>query len=356
MKTNDRESTGDPPRPVHRESRLEVKRAIALGLGKLGDAEALDLLTAALRDPRSDQPLRDAALEAVEMIGSKKAAIALAVLLGQKSLSADRKPRVIAALGRLKDPSAVKPLLEVAQDAVGRRSRRPRSMPWSRSSRTKSDRRVTTVVRAVRPLVAGDVAIDVRNRAIAAAGALGDREAVPALIAASETPESRFEASLALAALPDIRAFRSTFAGLTDKNTDLRKASAAAIGNIRDQAAAVLDQLAARHELPPEAVPELRSIYAGLVPVTHGMCWARSHSIRRRPCRLSKPVDLKASWNGFEGRRVSWRRPKPVDARGQIDLGRIYSNDDDRAAYGYGGRREPVRRGKRRWSSAPTTR
>ena len=61
---------------------------------------------------------------------------------------------------------------------------------------------------------------------------------------------------------------RFTFADLTDKSTDLRKASAAAIGNIRDQAAAVLDQLAARRELPPEAIPELRSIYTGLVPVT----------------------------------------------------------------------------------------
>ena len=51
-------------------------------------------------------------IEAVEMIGSKKAAVALAGLLGQKSLSIERKPRVIAALARLKDPSAIKPLLE----------------------------------------------------------------------------------------------------------------------------------------------------------------------------------------------------------------------------------------------------
>ena len=76
--------------------------------------------------------------------------------------------------------------------------------------------------------------------------ALGDREAVPALISASETPESRFEAGLALAALPDVRALQVYLRGLTDKNTDLRKASATAIGSIRDQAATVLDQLAAQ--------------------------------------------------------------------------------------------------------------
>ena len=60
-------------------------------------------------------------------------------------------------------------------------------------------------MRAIAPC-RSDAAVEVRNRAIAAAGSLGDREAVPSLITASETPASRFEASLALAALPDIRA------------------------------------------------------------------------------------------------------------------------------------------------------
>ncbi len=120
----------------------------------------------------------------------------------------------------------------------------------------KHDAARDEVVRAFKPL-REDAAVEVRNRAIAAAGVLGDREAVPSLIAASETPASRFEASLALTALPDIRALQVYLRGLTDKSPDLRKASAAAIGSIRDQAAAVLDQLAARHELPPEVIPEL---------------------------------------------------------------------------------------------------
>ena len=188
------------------------------------------------------------------------------------------------------------------------------------------------MVRALRPFIAG-TAIEVRNRAIAAAGELRDRESVPALIAASETPESRFEASVALAGLSDIRALQVYLRGLADKNTDLRKASAAAIGNIRDQAAAVLDQLAARHELPPEVVPELRSIYTGLVAV---MSWHVLGPFSFDPppaLPVETPVDLKATWNGFEGRRVSWRAAEPVDGRGQIDLARIYSDDDDRAAY-----------------------
>ena len=53
------------------------------------------------------------------MIGSKKAVVALADLLGQKTLSVERQPRVIAALGRFKDPRR--------SAAAGRsRARRPR--------------------------------------------------------------------------------------------------------------------------------------------------------------------------------------------------------------------------------------
>ena len=131
-----------------------------------------------------------------------------------------------------------------------------------------------------------------------------DRESVPALIAASETPGSRFEAGLALAALPDVRALQVYLRGLTDKNTDLRRASATAIGSIRDSAAAVLDPLAARRELPPRVIPELRSIYTALEPVTK---WDVLGPFAFDPppdLPVEKPVDLKASWNGFEGRRV----------------------------------------------------
>jgi putative heme-binding domain-containing protein len=45
-----------------------------------------------------------------------------------------------------------------------------------------------------------------------------------------------------------------------------------------------------------------------------------------------KPIDLKASWTGFEGKRVTWQETQAVDSHGQIDLGRLYSNDEDRAA------------------------
>ena len=96
----------------------------------------------------------------------------------------------------------------------------------------------------------------------------------------------------------------------------------------------MLDQLAARRELPPEAIPELRSIFGGLVPVKAWHVLGPFSFDQPPGFAVEKSVDFKASWNGFEGRKVRWRAVKPVDDRGQIDLGRIYSGDDDRAAYG----------------------
>ena len=240
--------------------------------------------------------------------------------------------RVMAALARLKESSAIGPLVQTLKSPL----------PQVQSAaiealvaivQGKRSPAHDEVMRALRPLRAS-ASVEVRLRAIAAAGSLEDREAVPALIAASEQPESRFEAAVALAALPDVRALQVYLRGLTDKNTDLRKSSAAAIAKIRDQAAAVLDQLAARRELPPAAIPELRSIYTGLVPVD-GWHVLGPFAFDPPPgVAAEKPIDLAATWNGFEGKKVSWRAADAVDSRGQIDLGKIYSYDDDRAAYG----------------------
>ena len=263
------------------------------------------MLTAVLRDARSPEPVRDAALEAVEMIGSKKAVDGLIDLMGQKTLSAARRPRVIKALGRFKDAAAIKPLWK--------RSRAPaaavRAAAVDALVAIVKDKKVPAaddVATGVRALLT-DPAPEVRNRAIAAAGAIGDRQAVPALIELADKPDRGFEAGLALAELSDMRALQVYLHGLTSKNNELRKASAAAIAKMRDPAAVLLEQLAKRNELSPAVLPELRSIFAG-----HGAHFhlegARTvpHRGRTESCRR-KPVDLSASFEGVGGKRVTWK-------------------------------------------------
>ena len=258
----------------------------------------------------------------------------LTELLTRKgALTADRQPRVIAALGRFKDVAAVKPLLGSLKSPAPsvRAAAVDALVAIARAHREKARAEVTGAIRGLMT----DPDVEVRHRAIAAAAALEDREAIPGLLTAAETPESRFEAALALAAMPDLCALQIYLRGLAEKNTDLRRASATAIANLRDQAAPVLDQLAKRHELSPALLPELRTIYAGLKPITEWRV-AGPFPIASPPALdANQPIDPKASFEGAAGRHVTWRPVQVVDPKGQVDLGRTYSHDDDLAAYGY---------------------
>ena len=57
-----------------------------------------------------------------------------------------------------------------------------------------------------------------------------------------------------------------------------------------------------------------------------------------------KPVNLSASFEDVRGKRVTWKTAKAVDHDGQIDLGRIFTHDDDRSAFGYAEVPSPVER------------
>ncbi|HEX3446991.1 MAG TPA: PVC-type heme-binding CxxCH protein, partial [Isosphaeraceae bacterium] len=265
VNTNDRDS-----RPLLRsrftaEQEPDVKSAIARAVGKLGDTESLDLLISALRDNRMAEPVRDAALESIEMIGSTKAVTALVDVLDQKTMGVDKLPRVIAALGRFKDAKAKKPVMEALKSpAAAVREAAIDALAAIVKANKESMR--DDVIPSIRALL-NDPAAEVRNRAIAGTAAIGDRQAIPALIELLDKAESRFEAGLALAALPDVRALQVYLRGLTEKNADLRKASAGAIAAIRESAVVVLDQLSKRNELPQAALPELRSIFTALAPI-----------------------------------------------------------------------------------------
>ena len=329
----DRESLSLLRTQFSSEKDVELLRAIASAFGKLADTESLDLLITALRAPHSPEPVRDASLEAVETIGTDKAVKALSELLTKETLSADRQPRVIAALGRSKDLAALKPLLGSLKSPLpNTRAAAVDALIAIIKGRKEPAR--DEVVRSVRGLLA-DPDVTVRRRAIAAAADLEDREAIPALLTAADQPDSQFEAGFALAALPDLRALQVYLRGLGGKNTELRQASATAIGILRDKAAPVLDQLASRHELAPTLVPELRNIYASLRPINDWRVVGPFPIAASATIDPAKPIDPKASFEGAGGRHVTWQAAKPVDTKGQVDLGQTFSNNNEVAAYGY---------------------
>jgi putative membrane-bound dehydrogenase-like protein len=331
VETADRESLPQLRTQFSADRDPGVRRAIALALGKLADLQALDGLIAAFRDAKSPAQVRDAALEAVEMIGTHKTVEALAGLLSRKALNVETQLRAIAALGRLQDPGAVKPLL----GSLKSRSPAVRAAVVDSLTSIARVRKElwSEVSRAVRGLLA-DSTLEVRQRAIAAAGTLEDRDAIPALLTASATDDTQFEASLALAALADIRALQVYLRGLAATNINLRQASAGAITRLRDQAAPMLDQLASRHELPPSVLPELRTIYTPCKPITSWRLIGPFPIAAVTQLDPSRPVDPSASLQGADRRPVTWRTAHAAEHDGQVDLGQIYGNNDDLAAYG----------------------
>ncbi|AGA25493.1 PVC-type heme-binding CxxCH protein [Singulisphaera acidiphila] len=321
---------------VDRDPDTSIRVAVAKALGALEDKEALPGLIAAIRAPGTPEPVRDAALEAVETIGSDLAVNALLDLLETGESGPSRRARLLAALGRFKAQAAVASIVKALGD----------SSPEVRSAAAEALGKIGQldgVDGSLRALLA-DRAVEVRKAAIVALGTLADREAIPALLAAVNTDETRFEATVALAAMPDLLALQVYLAGLADKSPDLRKASADALTKLQADAAPVLDQLAARRELPPALVPELRKIYTSLQPVTAWQLAGPFEIDAAPPVPVEGPVDLTATLVGAQDEPVTWKKAKLVDKQGRVDLHKLYSSLDDRAVFAYAEVQSPSKR------------
>src|SRR5262249_39104479 len=108
-----------------------------------------------------------------------------------------------------------------------------------------------------------------------------------------------------------------------------------ALGRIRDEAAPVLEQLAARHELPPAAVPELRRVYRDLEPIGSWNLLGPLAIDAKLPVSPAGPIDLGAQYTGQKGDPIGWKAVKVIDRDGQIRLNTLYSDREGLAVLGY---------------------
>jgi putative membrane-bound dehydrogenase-like protein len=304
-----------------------VKSKIARTFGAMDDKSALPLLTAALRDAKAPEPVRDAALSSIETIGTDAAARALTELLARPDLTPERQPRVIAALGQFQAKVAV-PIIAKKLSSPSAAVRAAAATALGQIGVAKG------VLPKLRPLV-DDRDSTVRKAALGALGALKDRESIPTLLRAAEAEDTRFEATLALAAMPELKALQVYLRGLADKSPELRKAAADALAALRDQAAPVLDQLAARRELAPSLVPELQKVFSGLQPI---MQWRLlgPFPIDKPPAFApDRPLDVNAAVTGPNGTPLTWKLAQASSDKGEINLGRIFSDHSNQVAFGY---------------------
>lgn len=304
-----------------------VRQAIAGAFGAMDDKEAMPLLVAALRDPRTPPGVRGSALSGVETIGGKEAVRTLIDILKaqDEAINLEGQARMIAALGRFKAADAI--------PAIADRLGSP--FPTVRAAAAEALGRIG-VLKDVAPRLRASLADpspEVRKAALGAVAALADREAIPTMIKAADDEATRFEATLALAALPDVRSLQVYLRGLADKSPDVRKASSAAIAAVRKQAEPVLEQLAARRELPPSALPELRKIYNSVEPVLDWHVMGPFPIDDRPPVQQGKPVDFSLTAPGPDGTRLAWKPTRADPATGMVDLARVVGDLGDRSAF-----------------------
>jgi putative membrane-bound dehydrogenase-like protein len=308
------------------ETDASVQREIATTLGAFEDKAAIPLLIAALRDSKSPDTVREASLSAIEKIGSDAATKSLIELLAQPDLSTDRQARVIGALGRTKTKSAL-PIISKLLTSKDAKVRTSAVEAIGAIGDAKASEQV-------RPLLK-DPVIEVRKASIVALGRLKDRVSIPTLITLANEESTRFEATMALTAIPDLKALQVYLSALADKSPDLRKAANVAMLEIREQAVPVLEQLAKRKELAPAALPELRKIFAALEPIAKWHVIGPFKLSERPPVRANSAIDIKTPVVIGDGKKFDWKEVKAISLGGEIDLNRLYNGTDNSAAFAY---------------------
>ena len=189
------------------------------------------------------------------------------------------------------------------------------------------------VVTVLLPLLADKDAM-VKTAAIQSLGALKAKAAIPALLQAGGNDATQFDALMALAQMPDKRALSAYLTGLASKNQDLRKASALAIGTVREEVLPDLEQLVKRNEVPAGVLPELRSIYLAYVPIID---WKLIGPFPENGKAHPPETELKfdAKYKGA-GKEVAWRdRKGDAKNHGRVNLVGLFSPTDEVAVYGY---------------------
>lgn len=335
----------------------EVRQAAIATVSETKDSKAVDTLRGRLKADTST-PIR---LKVIEALASLKDEGSVGPFVALAS-DAEVGTQAILALGQIGTESAVKNLLNVVNSNVAASIKVSalqalakveakqivadaisQIAALSESGETQVRASVVAllaeypksdVARAQLQKALGDKSIDVVKSAISALSKIQDRESVPAILKKTAENDTRFEAMNALAEMPDSRATRVYLAGLTEKNPQLRKASAAALTKVANEAVPILELLANRKELPSTALPELRKIYNRAVPVKSWQLIGPFGKGDNASVDANATLDFTKPMVGRKGVEVKWAEQKTEHAQGMFDLAKLYGSENDTFALG----------------------
>ena len=227
------------------------------------DPGALALVAGELKQP-SHTETTAAAIDAAEGIGGEASAVALTGFLSSPNVGANALASAIAALGALDAKSArpaIAPLTRHTTASV-------RAASFSALGRLQGDASLPALETGL-----ADSELEVRRAIVKALSDLKSTKAVPALLKAYSDGTLRSDAFAALARTPDERALDALLDGLSSKNPTQRNVAHLAI---RDLSGKVLSRVEAKaNSLSPQALTELRQIYAGNKKAENGPLFAQ---------------------------------------------------------------------------------
>lgn len=267
-------------------SRASILRA----LGSMKDKAVLPLVAGELRQP-SHEETTAAAIAAADAIGDDASAAALIEFLSSPTAEAKALALAITALGGLNARTAIPAIAPLAHHPATS----VRAAAFGALGQLQGEASLPALEAGL-----ADAAVDMRRAIVKALGDLKSTNAVPALLRAYSDERLRADAFTALARTPDARALGALLDGLSSKNPTQRNAAHLAIRNLSEK---VLEQVEARATtLPPQALTELRQIYAGNRKAEAGPLFARQ--IQQHTLEEYLDAAVKRSGDPMRGQRL----------------------------------------------------
>lgn len=302
------------------EQDVQVRRAILRTLGALKDPEAVGII-AAICKAREGALLAEA-LDAAAGIGGKEVGQAVMGLVGE-DLDATLLRKAIDTVGSLRIPEATA--------VLARRLTHQDEKVVQAAIAALAEIGGDAAVSALAPLLE-DRSLETRRTAVSALGALKSKAAVPRLLQAYLDDELRFEAMLALAQIPDVRAIEAYLDGLGSKNSILRDRCRKAIGSIAGEALGPIESKLKSNQLAPDVIVELQRLYGGFQPVRDW--WLLGPFAN--PCE--EPFDVAAvprdrELKGLRGGVVRWKKARTLHPDGHVNLCEQITAEQNVTAY-----------------------
>lgn len=301
--------------------------ALVTGLGVLGDVLSARPLGAMLLDPKLPDSVRSAALDALGRLRGPDALRARLSLVYDTTAPASLVARALPSLGRdgVLPANDLGGFLEHAQPAVR----------VAALAAVSASRRVPDEVRTAILAKLDDPDPGVRRAAISAASKLNLRDAVPRILAAALKEETRTEATLALAAMPDPQALPVYLSALLDRNPEVRQSGELALMAVRDTVSADLEKAARSGRFSGPSATALERVLTRFRPVPD---WKVIGPFPRTTAQVflgERSIDFGRKHTGAEGRTIAWGDRKADPTTGRVVIDALKGGAGDRGGFGY---------------------